>query len=69
MSLGCVVAWLCLYRPVLWGETIAMDSERGGAPSLDRPVFFFECGCAWLFVWVCSFSFPLCYCMFLLPIW
>lgn len=50
MSLGCVMASMCLYCPVLWGETIAMDSESrggGGAPSLDQPVFLFsECGCA-----------------------
>lgn len=47
MSLGCVMASMCLCCPVLWGETIAMDSESrggggggGGAPSLDQPVFF-----------------------------
>lgn len=38
MSLGCIVVWLYLCCPVLWGDNIAMDSELG-APSLDRPIF------------------------------
>lgn len=52
MSLGCVMASVCLCRPVLLGETIAMDSESrggGGEGTIIRPACvdvlgsFYEC--------------------------